>query len=188
MMQYRQHSYPFGSWMLVLPFCLLCGCTLPSTKDTFPVSALKKVDRTVSLTKIQKNPASYYGTLVILGGEVLSAKRLPDHTQLTILHLPLADDEEPTTDKTQSTGRFQAVKTDFLDPAIVPAGTRITIVGEVSGTTIGKLDEMEYTYPVITIEHFTVWPDQMDPHDYYGYPFFYPYGYRPWLYRYPYWW
>ncbi|NKB81882.1 MAG: hypothetical protein GKS05_08355 [Nitrospirales bacterium] len=183
----RQRPYLLISLVLVLSLLALHGCTSPYTQSTFPASVLDSINRAVSFTEMKAHPLSHQGTLIMIGGEVLSAKRLRDHTQLTILHLPLTDDEEPTTDRTESAGRFHAIRTEFLDPAIVPAGTRITIVGQISGSTIDKLDEMTYAYPVITIQHFTVWPDQLESTDnrYYYYS---PYRYRSWFYGYPYWW
>jgi len=101
---------------------------------------------------------------------------MKDHTRLMILQLPLKDSHEPVMDRMQSQGRFMAQELDFLDPAIVPEGTRITIVGSVSGSQTEPLDEMDYTYPTITIEHLKIWPKAVN----------YPYGYYPYRYR-PYW-
>lgn len=192
----RWHPFSFEVWVLLLMLSLLSGCTAYS-KSAFPAAALAKVDQTVSFPKLQEHPESFQGTIVMIGGEVLSAKRLHDRTELTILQLPLNDYNEPITDRTQSQGRFQAIKKEFLDPAIVPPGTRITIIGEVSGTATEMLDEMKYTYPVITINHFRVWPDVVRLPDYRYYPYWYgpfhPYSYRrgfygPFYGPYPYYW
>lgn len=40
--------------------------------------------------------------------------------------------------------------------ALLP-GTRVTVVGEVSGGTTLPLDEIEYVYPVLTIRQVHVW-------------------------------
>jgi outer membrane lipoprotein len=37
--------------------------------------------------------------------------------------------------------------------------TRVTLVGEVTGSTNANLDEMEYRYPTVMIKHLHVWPD-----------------------------
>ena len=94
----------------------------------------------------------------------------------------------------KSRGRFLALQSDFLDPATLPAGTHVTIVGEVIGETTLPLDETEYTYPTVTIKNLRVWPKDelysywhthpyVGPH--YG-PYWYPY-WAPWR-RCPYWW
>jgi len=122
----------------------------------------------------------------MIGGEVLAAKRLAHHTRLTILQLPLSDSQDPIRDRTQSQGRFIALQEDFLDPATVPKGTRMTIIGQVSGETHAMLDEMEYTYPTISIIQLHVWPDPLHP----TYGRYYPYGsygYYPYSRFGPYW-
>jgi outer membrane lipoprotein len=128
----------------------------------------------------------------MLGGEVLNAKRLKDATRIETLQLPLDEDGIPVTDRTASEGRFLAVKKEFLDPATLPHGTRVTIVGEVTGAATLPLDETEYTYPVLEIKDLKVW-QKMDvlARQYRPYPYRpYPYGplyWRPWGYS-PYWW
>ena len=148
-------------------------------ESVIPSNLVRQIDWTLSFKEMKESPSTYQGTIIIAGGEVLSAKRLKNHTRLVVLQLPLAYDEEPTTDRTQSEGRFIAFQEEFLDPATVPSGTRVTVVGEILGSTIELLDEMEYTYPTLNIIHLEVWPASNHPlyrnQPYYGYPY-YPYG------------
>ena len=51
---------------------------------------------------------------------------------------------------------------EFLDPATLPPGTRITVTGEVSGSITLPLDETDYTYPVIDIKRVQVWAGSED--------------------------
>ncbi len=151
---------------------------------------------TVSFTELRQSPDSHRGRVVVLGGEVLSAKRLKDATRIEVLELPLSSGQDPVFERSASEGRFLAFQREFLDPATVPAGTRVTIVGEVTGTSTQPLDETEYTYPTIDIKTLKVWPKA----DYYGRRYYPPpysrpywgYGYAPWRwsgYPYgPYWW
>jgi len=82
---------------------------------------------------------------------------------------------------------------EFLDPATLPPGTRVTVTGEVTGTMTLPLDETEYSYPVIEARHIEVMPPPemarlrrpypypyMGPGPYLG-PYGYPYG--RWPYR-----
>ncbi len=166
----------FAPAIAYLSLPLLLGCASSYQDEWFPPDTLSKIDQSLTFEHIKESPDSYTGTTVLVGGEVLRAKRMKDHTRLMILQLPLDDSREPVTDRMKSQGRFIAQKYDFLDPAIVPQGTRITIVGTVSGSQTEPLDEMEYTYPTITIEHLKIWPK----------PVTYPYGFYP--YRYPPYW
>ena len=152
-----------------------------------PAEIENQVDATVSFAQVKEAPTTHVGVVMVLGGEVLDATRLKDRTRLTVLQLPIVRRYEPTMDRTQSRGRFLAFQTEFLDPATVPTGTRITIVGEVSGATAELLDEMEYTYPTVTIKYLKVWPEAMSPPSRYGRylpPSYYRY---PGWYAGPYW-
>jgi outer membrane lipoprotein len=106
-----------------------------------------------------EEPTVHQGAMVLLGGEVITAKRLKEGTRLEILQLPLDGSEEPVFDRTASQGRFLAFESSFLDPATLPPSTRVTLVGEITGVTRANLDEMEYRYPTVTIKHLHVWPE-----------------------------
>jgi outer membrane lipoprotein len=168
--------------VFLLCFTALCaGCSTPY-KSTLSAELAEQIDPSLTFPQIIEAPDSYKGKLVILGGQVLVAKRLKDSTQLTILQLPLNNEQEPTTELTQSQGRFIAEQQEFLDPATVPTGTRITLVGELSGSVSKSLDETAYTYPTLIMKHFKVWPAYPSDYDRYGpyYPYPYPYAYPYW--------
>ena len=194
-MQGKSSMARFG--LLTAAFFLLPAC---AGQSIIPVDLEKQVDQTLSFAQIKEAPPTHVGKVLVLGGEILDAARLKEHTRLTVLQLPTGRDHAPAMDRTMSQGRFLAFQTEFLDPATVPSGTRITIVGKVSGATTELLDEMEYTYPMVTILFLKVWPEamQIPPRfgrygfPYYGYPYWYagpywgPYGfYGP--YRFMYW-
>ena len=177
----------FTRLLVCLLWPLLFGCASLSQTNFFPETALAKVNSTLTFSQIKESPDSHQGVTLMLGGEVLDAKRLKDHTRLTILQLPLDTYLEPTRDRTRSEGRFLAIQTEFLDPATVPQGTRLTIIGTVSGSITEPLDETNYTYPIFTIQNLKVWADRLHPpYAYYPYGYFWPYGpypyyYRPWI-------
>ena len=145
----------------------------------------------ITFAQVKAAPDSFKGQSVVFGGEVLTAKRLKDGTRIEILQLPLDRSLRPGINLTQSQGRFVAIHRDFLDPAILPYGTRITVTGDVTGTITMPLDETDYTYPVIDIKNLQVWAeiDEVTPRmrPYYGPgaywgPYWGPY-WRTW----PYW-
>ncbi len=161
---------------------ICAGCSTPY-KNSLPPDMAEHIDPLLMFPRIKEDPDSFKGKLVILGGQVLAAKRLPDLTQLTILQLPLINEQEPTTELTESEGRFIAEQQQFLDPATVPPGSRITLVGELSGSVQQSLDETIYTYPTLLIKQFKVWPaysPDYHPYGSYPQPLFYPYAYPYW--------
>ncbi len=170
---------------MVMSFLLVlaCGCASRSY-DVVPSTLESQVDHTVTFSQLKESPDSYQGRLVVLGGEVLSAKRLKEGTRLEILQLPLEDGQDPVYNRTASQGRFLAIQKDFLDPAKFPSGTRVTVTGEITGATTLPLDETQYTYPTLDIKSLAVWP----PIEQYRLRPYYPYYPGPfWPYRGPYW-
>ncbi len=102
-----------------------------------------------------------------------------------MLEIPLDRSLRPEADRTTSRGRFIAVQKEFLDPATIPPGTRLTIVSEVTGSVADKLDETDYTYPMVEIKSLKVWPhgDTLSglpsyyyPPSYYWRPYYYHFG------------
>ena len=174
--------------------CLLASGCASSLRDTFPLEyqlppeLQKQVEQRVSFSNVKADPAAYKGRTILLGGEVLNAKRLADRTRLEILHLPLNEFNEPVTNRTASQGRYLAFHKEFLDPATVPPGTRVTVVGEVTGTTEGDLDEMKYSYVTLEIRHLQAWPPTPMPYARdSAYSPFYSYSYMYRNYWDPYW-
>jgi outer membrane lipoprotein len=131
------------------------GC---ASQRVIPGALEPLVDRAVTFSEVIGDPNSYRGRMVVFGGEVLKAKRLKEGTQLELLQLPLDKEDRPGLNRQQSQGRFLALQQEFLDPATIIEGTKMTVVGEVSGAKVEHLDDVEYRYPVVTVKHLHVWP------------------------------
>lgn len=143
--------------------CLLLGLAgvggCESSSMMVPETLQNQVDPVITFPQLLQHPGSYQGKMIMLGGEVLSARRLAEATRLEILQLPLDDSQQPVTTLTDSQGRFFAIEKAFLDPAMFPPNTRVTIVGEVTTPIDAKLDEMDYQYPAVVIKHLHVWQE-----------------------------
>lgn len=162
---------------------LLAGC---ASGNVVPPALQAQLDKTLTFPQLREAPDSYRGhIMMVLGGEVLSAKRLKDGTRIEVLEIPLDGSLQPGMDRTASRGRFIAVQKEFLDPATIPPGTRLTLVCEVTGSVADKLDETDYTYPMVEIKSLKVWPhrDTLSglpnyyyPPSYYWRPYYYNFG------------
>ena len=127
-------------------------------KLTSLVAAAIQVSGCASEQVIAKDLQGEVGKVVVLGGEVLTGRRLKDGTQLEVLELPLDHSQRPVEERTRSEGRFLAIeRAGFLDPATLTDGTPVTIVGEVTGMSTQRLDEADYHYPTIEVKHLKVW-------------------------------
>ena len=142
-------------WALILSLIVL-GCS--SSPVRIPEALESRIDKNLTFTDVLASPESYSGRLILLGGEILKAKRLKEGTQVELLQLPLNKDQEPTMDLTQSQGRVMVLHQESLDPATLTPGMLVTFVGEVSGAIIEKMDEVDYRYPTLTVKHWYVWP------------------------------
>jgi outer membrane lipoprotein len=116
-------------------------------------TSMQEVEDRQALTFLQvyAAPDSCRGQSVVFGGNVVTARQQKNSTRVGILQLPLHRSLCPGYDLTQSQGRFIALQREFLDPATLPPGTRITVTGEISGSITFPLDETNYTHPVIDI-------------------------------------
>ena len=168
---------------------ILAGCVSTQEAVDGPDSQAKAL----AFLEVKTAPDSFKGQSVVFGGVVLTARRLKGGTRIEVLQLPIDRSTRPGYDLTRSQGRFIAFQREFLDPATLPQGTRVTVTGDVTGSTTLPLDETEYTYPVIDIKRVQVWPRSEDlpprmqsyymgPGAYWG-PYWGPF-WRPW----PYYW
>jgi outer membrane lipoprotein len=144
---------------ILLPV-ILTGCS--TGPQVIPGDLEGQIDKSVSFPQLLSDADMYRGRTVLLGGEILSAKRLQEGTQFEILQLPTDGDNPPALRRNESQGRFLALDHSGLDPAAYSAGTRITVVGEVTGQAVQRLDESDYRYPTVTVKHLYVW----DPREY----------------------
>ena len=136
---------------------MMTGC---ASHVVVPEALEAQLDKDVTFAQILAAPESYIGKRVVVGGEVLKAKRMEAGTRLEVLQLPLDAEYEPSWVKTESQGRFLAIHQEFLDPATMVPGTRVTVVGELAGSRMDRLDDVEYRYPTFSVKHLYVWPPE----------------------------
>ena len=129
---------------------LLSSC---SGSKVIPPELEEQIDKSVSFSEVQASPQSFQGRTILLGGEVLASRRVRDGVELEILQLPVNDDDPPVDRRSESQGRFLALDRGGADPASFPPGTRLTLVGAVSGDDTRRLDESTYRYPTVEVKH-----------------------------------
>jgi len=126
-------------------------------QQVIPKDLEPQVDRNVSFLQVKEAPSSYLHRTIVLGGEVLSVKPGSDSTRIELLQLPLDQSLQPATERTKSVGRFLAEQPGMMDPATLPPGTRVTVVGEVTGATTLPIGEEPYSYPTLLVKHLKTW-------------------------------
>lgn len=182
---------------LVLLLVVLSGCAHVISSEL-----RSKADVSLTFSSVLLNPDRYKGKLVIWGGEVIQTVNQKDGTTvIEILQRPLNGEEEPQLSE-PSGGRFLVHFNAFADPHIYLPGRIITVAGDILGSQIKALGEMQYKYPLLESKQICLWdyypayppyyyynpyyPYYPVPYfDWYYYPY-YPYYYGP-RYYYPYW-
>lgn len=140
--------------------------------------------RNVPLSQIRDNAEANQGKLFIFGGVIVDTKVTEKGSQIEGLYVPVSN-LGYLRDREQYGGRFLALfprTSGMLDPLIYKKGREVTLAGTFMENRKGKIDEMEYLYPVFEIKQIYLWEEQRD---YYMMPAYYPYYYS---YPYPYGW
>lgn len=135
---------------------LLSGCT-PIISE----QSRKLINSDASFKNIKESPQSHIGKNFLLGGRIADMKNSGEGAQLEIVQFDLNSQSYPE-DTFLSYGRFLATSSSFMDPLIFKRGMLITLVGELKGTKTQRLDNMDYTYPVVSLREWYLWPES-DP-------------------------
>lgn len=133
---------------------MLMGCA-PVLSDRF----LQEANLSISFQEILNDPSFYKGKLVVLGGRIITTTAKNEETWIEVLQQPLDRQYRPESSDV-SYGRFLIIIKGVVDPVIYASGRRITISGEVTGSIVMPIQELPYTYPVISSrEHVLIGPE-----------------------------
>jgi len=173
-------------------FLVLAACSPVLTREV-----MKQGMRDVSFNQLRQDPNVFKGKLFILGGIIAETRFSEKGSQIEALSVPV-DSLGYLRGSDQTQGRFLAVypkSKGLLDPIVFKRGREITLAGDFVEARKGKIDEMEYVYPVFEIREIYLWDEHRDyyysnyyypyydtwgwPYGGYGYPYGYPY-YRGW--------
>ncbi len=161
---------------------ILCSCAPVLNRDV-----MREGSREVSFAALRENPKPYMGRLYILGGIIVETSFTASGSEMEAVHIPV-DGLGYFRESGQSEGRFLAVLSkdaQMLDPEVYGRGRRVTLAGEFVATRSGKIEDIDYRYPVFQIRQLYLWPRQRNynpPPNYYD-PWFYPFPYfygGPW--------
>ena len=144
----------------------------------------------VSFSRLRASPEAFKGKLVILGGLIVETRLVEKGSQIEALSVTV-DSLGYLQEAGRSQGRFLALyprAQGILDPIVYRKGREITLAGEFVEVRQGRIDEMDYVYPVFEIRDIYLWEERKDSYNYPDYdPFYYrsPFLYDPWGWYYP---
>lgn len=150
----NQLNYVVSGVALIVLMTLSCAAGISE-------QAQSQVTYMGTFAQVQQQPAKYMGETVMWGGKIVQTQPRDDNTELVVLQLELGGQDRPQ-DNDKSQGRFLARSTQFLDPALYPPGTLITVVGRLQGAEERPIGKMAYQYPVVDIVEAKKWPVNTD--------------------------
>ena len=127
------------------------GCASAISKEV-----RQRVDHSVTIKKLLKDPDAYHGSLVMFGGAIVETVNTKEGARLIVMHHP-SDSRGRPRELDRSGGRFIAEGSGFLDEALYKPGRLITVAGVVKGGRSLPLGETSYHYPVLQIEELHLW-------------------------------
>ncbi len=133
----------------------LAGCT-----SVVPEALRAEVDRHLTYAQLAKDPESYRGRLVLVGGEVLRVQPTGRDMELTLTQRPLSPvDESPLLGI--ASGGDLVVQVPGAARAAFREGYVVTVVGVVLGRESAQDPE---SAPRLEARHVHVWPvGQLQP-------------------------
>jgi outer membrane lipoprotein len=126
-----------------------------------------QVDPAATFKAVFHDPDSYKGKTVLWGGKIIQIRNTKDTTWIELLQQPLAGNDRPI-HGSASEGRFLIRHEGFLDPAVYGRGRALTLVGDVWGRETRPIDEVEYSYPIVSDRQLMLWDPEQEPTFHFG--------------------
>jgi outer membrane lipoprotein len=162
-------------------FIVMSSLALASCAPVLSRDLMKEGAREFQMYHLLETPEVFKDKLFILGGLIVDTKLSEKGSEVEAVFAPV-DSYGYLKDSARYEGRFIAVyprSKGLLDPMIYKRGRQITLAGEFLEVRKGKIDEMEYVWPVFVIRQIYLWDEYRD----YGGMYYYPYPYwSPWCY------
>ncbi|PJG85193.1 Slp family lipoprotein [Conservatibacter flavescens] len=153
--------------LICLPLFLLLNACISA-----PPGLEKSEFRVQNLRKLSPDDYACQCKEVRFGGKIIAATALQNKTKIEVLSLPIASFSAKPVLTSTSDGRFMAYLEGFVDPETLK-DQYITVVGRLMGMEKGKIDEANYDYPLIQVQHYKRWKlveeYYYDPDDWYDY-------------------
>lgn len=159
-----------SSFAVLIIIMLLFSCAPVLRKELMDTAT-----RDIPFLDVTENPDIYRGRLFALGGIIVDTRITEKGSLIEVVYVPV-DSRGYLKEVELLTRRFLAFyprDKGLLDPTIYRRGREISLVGEFIETRKGKIDEMEYIYPLFEIKELHLWEEKK------------PYYIAP---PYPYWW
>ena len=139
-------------WALAFWAVLCMGCSaIPSAVEK---NALPAMPFSVLIQQANQ----YIGETLILGGYVLEVRNIKDETRIVAIQVPLDADQKPRT-RDLSQGIIIMKYNGFLDPKVYVKDSKITVAGQLLGSSTTKDFPLPYPCVELKLTHIHLWSD-----------------------------
>lgn len=121
-----------------------------------PVISQAVVDKSASISF--QEAKRHVGKIIILGGTIINVVGTPKGIEWEVLQRQLGYGMEPLVND-KSFGRFIVQSDIMMDVSLFKKGQKITFAGEIVGTETRPLDQTNYTYLVLRMKEYYLWPE-----------------------------
>lgn len=137
--------------LAVLVALMMTGCAHVISEEM-----RRQVAQELTFREVTREPIKYQGKFVLWGGVIVKCTNTREGTQIEVFQTALGSRGKPK-DIDVSQGRFFVLHPEYLDCSIYRKGRKITVIGEISVQKTLPLDEIEYTYPLISATEIHLW-------------------------------
>jgi outer membrane lipoprotein len=148
-------------WMLLF----IQGCTYAISPGL-----VEKADKTITFEMLQTDPDAYKGAIVILGGTINQVTNLVQGAMIDVSEKRLDYWGKPISSN-KTGGRFYIYAPQYLDPGRYSPGRTITVAGEVMGTKLKKISNVDISHfttselPVLIARELKLWQRMRSPEE-----------------------
>lgn len=136
---------------------ILLGIFMAGCAPVISKQVRDQVRPDITFSAVLNDPEQHKGHMIILSGIVLKTENTKEGTLLQVLQRPAGFRGKPK-DVDETSGRFLALDSRYLDVNVFTEGRAVTIAGEIQGMKTLPLDKTEYTYPLISVKELYLWP------------------------------
>jgi outer membrane lipoprotein len=145
------------SFLAILLLGLVSACA-PLTPPTFPQNLVKEVNPSLSFQEVQRNADAYRGTTMLLGGDIVEARLLPDgQFEIKVREKKLDAQDVPIIEP-ESKGMFLVLTSRPENPDEFRPRRRISLIGEVLGVRHLKVAGIDYPFILLKAKAYRLWP------------------------------
>jgi len=144
--------------LLVIALFFSAACAPAVSRES-----MELVDPEITFEEVIQAPDRHIGRYLLLGGAIVSVRsREEKGCELEVVQHPV-DHRGRITDTNRSAGRFILKDDTFRDSSIYRPGKLITVVAQVEGRRTGRIGELDYLYPVLTVHELRLWDARDHP-------------------------